>query len=174
MAQRVIPIELTDLPRLRQVDEDYSAASGTEPVVDRASVHYFQRTGHSFLASGAADEVLGFVLAHASWSGGRPVVRVERLAVPPSQPALESSISEALVDAVVKSAYDSGVYDISAIVPRTDAVARAALLDATFAEQDALVFSRVLGSRGSARTDAASTSRETVVGKAAPSGTQGG
>jgi len=162
----VTPIDLSDLEQLMAVDRHYAAATEVDSIVDRASVHFYQRSGHSFAARGTAaargssaarnssatrgsseagssDELLGFMLAHASWSGGRPVVRVERLA------AGATDVARALVEAVVKSAYDAGVYDIVAAVPTRDLLAATALSDASFAEGDLSVYVRVLGSRGS-------------------------
>ena len=154
MAARVTPIDLADLDDLLDADERYSTHVGLEPVVERASVHYYQRSGHSFAARKSTDGgvsthvggdgVLGFVLAHATWSGGRPVVRVERLAT-----CGEDAVARALVEAVVKSAYDAGVYDIVAAVPTRDALATSALANASFAHDDLSVYVRVLGSRGS-------------------------
>jgi hypothetical protein len=117
----VTPIDLADLDDLLDADERYSTHVGLEPVVE-----------------------LGFVLAHATWSGGRPVVRVERLAT-----CGEDAVARALVEAVVKSAYDAGVYDIVAAVPTRDALATSALANASFAHDDLSVYVRVLGSRGS-------------------------
>jgi hypothetical protein len=84
------------------------------------------------------------VLAHATWSGGRPVVRVERLATTDGTDA----VARALVEAVVKSAYDAGVYDIVAAVPTHDVLATSVLAGASFAAYDLSVYVRVLGSRG--------------------------
>lgn len=140
MAPRVTPVELADLDDLALVDGRYAHAMGDEVVVSRPSVHFYQRSGHSFTArDGAA--VLGFVLAHATWSGGRPVVRIERLAG-------DAAGLRPLVEAVVKSAYDAGVYDIVATVPDTDGLAKHALGSATFQPRAATVLGRVLGSRG--------------------------
>src|SRR5688572_6398387 len=134
MAQRVTPVDISDCEALSTADRAYSSTLGVEPIIDRASVHFYQRSGHSFAARGCPDDtggsahgagtsgagtsgglvrLAGFVLAHASWSGGRPVVRVERLVTVPGCEAA----SAALVAAVVKSAYDAGVYDIVAAVP---------------------------------------------------------
>ena len=161
MAQRVTPVDISDCEALSTADRAYSSTLGVEPIIDRASVHFYQRSGHSFAARGCPDDtgdsahgagtsgglerLAGFVLAHASWSGGRPVVRVERLVTVPGCEAA----SGALVAAVVKSAYDAGVYDIVAAVPSTDAVAASALAGAAFGEDDVSVYVRVLGSRGS-------------------------
>src|SRR5690606_17954536 len=104
MAAFLIHIELDDLDELMEADARYAGATGQELVVSRSSVQFHHRTAHSVVARDGTD-VRGFVLAHASWSGGRPVVRVERLAgaAPSVGPLLE---------AVLKSAYDARVYDI--------------------------------------------------------------
>src|SRR5690606_18563291 len=85
------PIELGDLEALADLDARYARATGQSQVMDRASVHYYLRSGHSFVAErvqlGAAKpaghsegqaELDGFVLAHSTWSGRTAVVRVER------------------------------------------------------------------------------------------------
>lgn len=158
MAPRVTAIELEDLAHLLGVDRIYSLRTGVEQVVDRASVHFYQRSGHSFCARAAmtggstatlddgVEGLFGFVLAHASWSGGRPVVRVERLATVDS----DEGVGRALIEATVKSAYDAGVYDIVAAVPTHDLLATSALSGASFVKDAVSVYGRVLGSRGSA------------------------
>lgn len=164
-----MPIDITDLEQLLAADQEYATVTGVEPVVDRASVHFYLRSGHSFAArgtsarstsaargtsaAGSGDDLVGFVLAHASWSGGRPVVRVERLstvagAVDGAGDVAEG-VARALVEAVVKSAYDAGVYDIVAAVPTRDLPATSALSGASFEANDLSVYVRVLGSRGS-------------------------
>jgi len=148
----VTPLDLTSLENLVAVDEDYSRRHSLATVVDRASIHYYQRSGHSFVvttqrAASGDDDLLGFVLAHASWSGGRPVVRVERLATVAGAAAGAAAAAAALVEAVVKSAYDAGVYDISAAVPNGDGLATTALGGASFGPSDTSIYVRVLGSR---------------------------
>ena len=137
----VFTVEIEDLEALEAADGRYAEASGVEQVVNRSSVHFYRRSGHSFVAR-EGGEVRGFVLAHASWSGGRPVVRVERLVG-------GEEVAPALVEAVVKSAYDAGVYDIVATLPRTDVSAHAAFDAAAFRPLPVSVVGRVLGSRGS-------------------------
>ena len=161
MAPRVIPVEIGDYLALADADRVYAHSAGVEPIVDKASVHYYHRSGHSFAArsravaggaetAGAGDiaetgeALVGFVLAHATWSGGRPVVRVERLVTTPATAA----VAKSLVEAVVKSAYDAGVYDIVAAVPHSDPLATAALTGSAFVQSAVSVYVRVLGSRG--------------------------
>lgn len=148
-----MPIDIGDLAALMALDRVYSVTAKVEPVVDRASVHFYQRSGHSFAArdlgraGGSPGDLSGFVLAHASWSGGRPVVRVERLAVAGDV----EGVAPALVEAIVKSAYDAGVYDVVAAVPTSDEVASSALRGSAFLENDLSFYVRVLGSRGSSK-----------------------
>ncbi|HZW27505.1 MAG TPA: DUF1999 family protein, partial [Trueperaceae bacterium] len=97
MAARVRPVEADDLAALAPLDADYAARLGTEPQVTLGSLHYFGRSGHSFVAEAGGGEVLGFALAHSTWAGGDPALRLERLVG-------TSEAAEALAAAVVKSA----------------------------------------------------------------------
>ena len=156
MAPRVTPVELADLDELALVDGRYAHTMGDEVIVTRSSVHFYQRSGHSFAAREDGG-VRGFVLAHASWSGGRPVVRVERLAG-------DTAAARPLVEAVVKSAYDAGVYDIVATVPDGDGTARDAFNGASFEQRPVSVVGRVLGSRGAHTSSGPATDDGSVTG----------
>lgn len=140
----VRPLEPADLEDLARLDAGYAAGLGVEPIVDRAGVSFYARSGHAFTAQ-AAGTPRGFVLAHATWSGRRPTLRVERL-VAGGEGAGETLA--ALVAAVTKSAYDAGVYDLSVELPSADSAGRRALEAADYAPREVVVYGRVLGSRG--------------------------
>lgn len=151
MAPRVRPLQVGDLDALEALDLAYAAALGAERAVSRASVHYYQRSGHSFVAERpspgeAAPVALGFALAHPSWSGAHAVVRLERLGVAGAPPDEAAEAATALAAAVVKSAYDAGVYRLEANVPAADAVARTALSATLFVPDAAVSYLRRLGS----------------------------
>jgi hypothetical protein len=134
-------VSVDDHAELELLDTAYSSTTGVAAAVSRASLQFHARSGHSFAA--VRDGVLcGFVLAHAVWTGGRAVVRSERFV------AEGQAAAAALLAALVKSAYDAGVYDLLVELPLQDAAGVAALEQAGFAEQDTRLFSRVLGSRG--------------------------
>ncbi len=144
MAARVRPVEADDLAALAPLDADYAARLGTEPQVTLGSLHYFGRSGHSFVAEAGGGEVLGFALAHSTWAGGDPALRLERLVG-------TSEAAEALAAAVVKSAYDAGVYRLVAELPAADATGRAAVEAAGFAARATVSYARRLGSAGAGR-----------------------
>lgn len=142
MAPRVRPVTADDLAALAPLDGEYAARLGLEPCVTLGSLHYFGRSGHSFVAEGD-DGALGFALAHSTWWGGDPVLRLERLVAP-------AEAAGALAAAVVKSSYDAGVYRLVAELPPGDAVGRAALESAGFAPRETVSYARRLGSAGRA------------------------
>lgn len=144
------PPEADDLEALTELDRRYSSAHGLEPNVNRGSLHYFGRSGHSFVAHVPRGEIVGFVLAHSTWTGGHPSLRLERLVAAPS--AAAPQVAAALAEAVVKSAYDAGVYRLGANVPAADAIARSALERAGFETSDVVAYARRLGSAGAGRT----------------------
>ncbi|MFO7545063.1 MAG: DUF1999 family protein [Trueperaceae bacterium] len=133
------------------IDAAYATVHGVEAIVNAASVRFFARSGHSFVAErvdaagGAA--CVGFVFAHAVWRGDRAAVQTARLAV---ADGAGTGASDALVAALTKSAYDSGVYDLTVAAPRSDASFADALRMASFREVDVVTFARTLGSRGAA------------------------
>ena len=141
---RVRAVDSDDSLILEQLDVAYSGRLGIEPTAVAGSASFHARTGHSFIAE-LAGQPQGFVLASAIWTGGRPLVRMERLvtAAAGDQPALL-----ALLAALVKSAYDAGVYDLLAEVPAADSAGRAALAGSSFSPADAVLYGRTLGSRG--------------------------
>lgn len=143
---RVRAVTGEDAPLLERIDESYAARHGLEVTANRAAASFHARTGHSFVAEGEG-EARGFVLAHATWTGGRPVVRMERLAVGADG---DGQARQALLAALVKSAYDAGVYDLVAELPSGDAGGAAALERERFAPLPLISYGRTLGSRGQA------------------------
>lgn len=161
------PLELDDLDRLVALDDAHRAALGVVPVVSRASVHFYARSGHSFVAEtgagssetsltpgGSGRVAVGFVLAHSSWSGAGAVVRLERLAVTgvpagggsrTSSATAAASTAAALTAAVVKSAYDAGVYRLVAAVAEDDELAQVALGTTMFDVVPDITYVRLLG-----------------------------
>lgn len=139
-----------DSEALQSLDDDHAAAVGSEGYVNRGSLHYFARSGHSFIAESTAGDALGFVFAHTTWTGGRPALRLERLVA--SRGTGQEAVATALAEAVVKSAYDAGVYRLSAEVDANDPVGRVAVTRAGFTPLDVVAFGRTLGSLGAGRS----------------------
>lgn len=161
------PLELADLEQLVELDERHAGALGVERVVERASVHYYLRSGHSFVAARRHDDapafpssgtaattqttvagpagIEGFVLAHSTWSGARAVVRLERVAVAGRRGAEAAAVAAALTAAVVKSAYDAGVYRLVAAIADDDRLTRDALEAASFTSLPEVTYQRLLG-----------------------------
>lgn len=138
---RLLTIE--DFEALQSLDEAYASAHGVASVVSRASVQFYARSGHSFVA-GTTAEPRGFLLAHAIWTGGRPVIRAERVA----SSAESAPVRFALLQALLKSAYDAGVYDLLIEQPLVDEPGAVTLRENGFEEAGVRLYSRVLGSRG--------------------------
>lgn len=141
---RVRSVESSDGALLKALDAAHRERHGVAAGVAVGSASFHSRTGHSFIAEDGG-EAVGFILASAIWTGGLPTVRVERLA------GAEPSVLKALVDAVVKSAYDAGVYDLLAELPEGDAAGRQALGETMFSRAPSVVYVRTLGSRGQAQ-----------------------
>jgi len=139
MSLQLRPVEVDDLAALEPLDAAYAARHGVAPVVAAASLAFYARTGHAFLAHGGAGP-LGLVLAQAVWDGVRPTVRLARLL---GEPAAR----RALAEAVVKSAYDAAVYDLVAEVPAGDTELADLLLAGGWGERSVRRFERALGSR---------------------------
>ncbi len=140
-------LEGGDAEPLQELDARYSSRLKIEPTASQAAANFHSRTGHSFVAVDRDGRAHGFVLAHALWTGGRPTVRVERLAA--GEPG-DSAVLQALAAALVKSAYDAGVYDLIAELPEGDSDAAAALGETMFTPARAVLYTRTLGSRGQA------------------------
>ena len=142
MSLSLRPVAVDDLAELQPLDAAYVRDTGVEPAIEAASLGFFARTGHAFVAE-SDGRPQGVVLAQAVWDGVRPTVRVSRLIGSPEA-------RRVLAEAVVKSAYDAAVYDLAAEVPAADE-ALAALLSATsWSERPTRRFERVLGSRATA------------------------
>ncbi len=149
------PLTPDDEDVLAPLDAAYARRFGLEPLVSRASLSFYVRSGHAFVAVRAGREV-GFAFAQAVWNGARPTVYLNRLAVadsdedPSDANADEGDLDArlALVEAVTKSAYDAAVYDLQALLPAGDALGRRALGEKSYSLKDYVIFERVLGSRG--------------------------
>lgn len=151
----VRPPEEADLEALTVIDSEYAARHGLECTVTAGTLRFFGRTEHSFVAqqSGPGSHVLGFVFAQAVWTGDRPQVFVTRIA------AAGGHATQALLKALVKSAYDCGVYDLIARVPDADVQVRALLQEEFFLPDKLATYVRVLGSRGADAVAAAQADR---------------
>ena len=146
MAITVRPPVEADLTALLGIDSAYAQLHGLERVITEGALRFFGRTEHSFVAEVLGDESagpVGFVMAQAVWSGERPQVLVARIATDGS-----STAAAPLVKALVKSAYDSGVYDLLARTPAADAGLRTLLEEESFFEDRLVQYVRILGSRG--------------------------
>jgi len=106
-----------------------------------AALRFFSRSGHSFVAH-FTGEVHGFVLAQAVWQGDRVTVLVTRLL------ADSQEVYRGLLAAVVKSAYDAGVYEVAMHADAGNPTIVKALSENGFAIGPMLLAVRVLGSRG--------------------------
>ncbi|WP_117238294.1 DUF1999 family protein [Thermus sediminis] len=129
---RFRPFTEEDLEHLNRVAGERPLGLGT--------LRFFARTGHSFLAE--AEEPLGFALAQAVWQGEATTVLVTRI---------EGRTEEALrglLRAVVKSAYDAGVYEVALHLDPGRRDLERALLEEGFAVGPLVLAVRVLGSRG--------------------------
>ncbi len=161
MAIRVRPLNESDAGSLLPVDDGYAAQHGVEGMANPAALRFFERSGHSFVAelvdASEAARSVGFLLAQAVWSGNRPVVHLMRAA---AESQVGADVCGALVRALVKSAYDAGVYDLLARVPGSDADLEQHLLAESFQPDTHRSFVRVLGSRGVATTSGEAADHE--------------
>jgi hypothetical protein len=139
------PLEGADLDAVAAIDARYATRLGLAPLVDRATVAFYARSGHAFVRD-EGEGAVGFVFAHAVWDGGRPVVRLSRVAAADD----DAAILAGLLEALVQSPYDAGVYDLVAEVPTQDVAAQAALRGAAFVPRPVVRMERVLGSRAGA------------------------
>jgi len=141
MNLRIRPIELDDLERLEPLDADYGAAHGQPRLISPASLRFFARTGHAFVAELDPESPRGFVLAQALWDGVRPTLWCMRLV------ASDAAALAALAEALVKSAYDAAVYHLRAEVPEGDSDLQAHFLASDWQPRPMVRLERVLGSR---------------------------
>lgn len=129
-----------DVAALQPLDHDYALRSGCEDIVDIGSISFYSRSGHSFVME-EAGRIRGFLLGQAVWDGRRPTVRVRRVV---------SDVAggrEALLEALTKSAYDAGVYDIVVEQPEADGEGSATLAASNFEPRSVRLYQRLLGSR---------------------------
>ncbi len=144
MATFARPLSQDDEEGLAEIDQNFSQSLGLEPFLTRSSLHFYVRTGHSFVAM-RSGQPTGFVLAQAVWNGTRPTVYSNRLALADES---DTESREALLKALIKSAYDAAVYDLWIQHPQKDMRGLGSLEKKSFHEKDIQIFERVLGSRG--------------------------
>lgn len=76
------------------------------------ALKFYERSEHSFVAD-EEDGLRGFVFAQSVWQGDRPVVLVRTLTLAPDLSDEQAqAAAQGLLHAVVKSAYDSAVYEL--------------------------------------------------------------
>lgn len=104
-------LQALDLAAQRRLAPDYDALPERERSsrlsTSHAALKFYERSEHSFVADD--DEVRGFVLAQSVWQGDRPVVLVRTVCM---AEGAGDDIVRGLLRAVVKSAYDSAVYEV--------------------------------------------------------------
>jgi Protein of unknown function (DUF1999) len=144
MATFARPLSQDDQDVVSDIDQTFAEAIGLEPFLSRSSLHFYVRTGHSFVAV-REGQATGFVLGQAVWNGTRPVVYVNRLAV---KDLSDDESRQALLEAVTKSGYDAAVYDLWVQHPLKDEVGLKALAEKAYKEKELRIFERILGSRG--------------------------
>lgn len=150
MSIRIRPLVEGDLERLAELDGAYASGHGLERVVNLAALRFFERSGHSFVAElvdGGGSQLAGALLAQAVWTGERPTVHAHRLLARAEGAA---AVRVALARALVKSAYDAGVYDLVFRTPKADDALRTALLGEGYLEDDHVTLTLVLGTRAAA------------------------
>lgn len=85
------------------------------------ALKFYERSEHSFAAQGDSGALLGCILAQHVWQGDRPIVLVRTVLLAPTAPA---EAAAGLLHAVVKSAYDSAVYEVHfPLMPALEAAA---------------------------------------------------
>lgn len=101
-----------DLAAQRRADPGYDALPARERegrlCTSGPALKFYERSEHSFLAVSAGAPT-GFVLAQAVWQGDRPTVLVRSVVLGDGAPA---ETAAGLLRAVIKSAYDSAVYEV--------------------------------------------------------------
>lgn len=145
-------ISQDDEDALAAVDQAYAAQYGVEPLIQRSSLSFFERTGHAFTVL-HAEKVVGYVFAQAIFNGTRPTVFVSRLAVQVDDDQVDGDqVAEearaVLVEAITKSAYDAAVYDLLVLLPEADSAAQQAFAQNQYDEGKLTALVRTLGSRG--------------------------
>ncbi|MBZ9713047.1 DUF1999 domain-containing protein [Deinococcus multiflagellatus] len=106
---------------------DLNAQRGADPAFDTlpererdgrlhtslAALKFYERSEHSFVAELGGD-LHGFVFAQSVWQGDRPIVLVRTLSL---NPGAGPEVASGLLHAVVKSAYDTAVYEVHFPLP---------------------------------------------------------
>ncbi len=133
---QVRPLTPDDEPALASLEARFLSSHQT-PRTGAAALRFFARSGHSFVAE-EGGRVRGFVLAQPVWQGDRATVLVTRLV------AVDEEVHEALLTALLKSAYDAAAYEVAYPAEEED---RAFLERIGFVPGPRL-FVRALGSRG--------------------------
>lgn len=85
------------------------------------ALKFYERSEHSFAAQEEGGALVGCVLAQHVWQGDRPIVLIRTLLLAPAAP---DRTAAGLLHAVVKSAYDTAVYEVH--FPLTPALEAAA------------------------------------------------
>lgn len=102
-----------DLAAQRHADPGYDTLPERERegrlCTSAPALKFYERSEHSFLAEEPDGAAQGFVLAQAVWQGDRPIVLVRGVTLRPGAP---EETAAGLLRAVIKSAYDSAVYEI--------------------------------------------------------------
>ena len=134
-------VDVDDLDELLKIDQDYCRRYGTEAIVNLSSLNFYSRSGHSF-ASLVEGRLNGFVFSHAVWGGYKAVLQVTRLAASDDNEPVQS----ALLEALLKSAYDAAVYELRVTQPNNDEKGLATLMKKDFKLTNTKLLQRTLGS----------------------------
>ena len=124
-----------DFEALRQLDlaAQHAADPGFDALPEReragrlstshAALKFYERSEHSFVAQGEGRTGLaGAIFAQHVWQGDRPIVLVRTVLLAPDAPR---ETAAGLLHAVVKSAYDSAVYEVHfPVLPALEGAAR--------------------------------------------------
>lgn len=148
MALESRPLDTIDLESLRALDRIHTRRFGVEPLISAASLGYYRRSGHAFVAERDGTAV-GFILGRALWDGQQAAVSAARVAV--AEPG-DVAVLTTLVDAFTKSAYDAGVYRLELRLDDDDATAIDAGLARGYRRAAHTILSRRLGSREAKET----------------------
>jgi hypothetical protein len=143
VAPLVRPLVTDDEDALIPIDLVYARAYSVAIAVDPGQLAFYLRTGHAFVAE-ETGVLSGFILAHSIWDGRRPTVRVRRVVSSGEHP----EVVAALLGAVTKSAYDSGVYNIELEIVPHDKTSMSVLTDQGFEKRPVVLYGRYLGSQG--------------------------
>lgn len=134
-------VDVDDLDELLEIDQEYCRKYDTEAIVGLSSLNFYSRSGHSF-ASLTEGRINGFVFSHAVWGGYKAVLQLSRLAASGGDKAVNS----ALLEAVLKSAYDAAVYELRVVQPDSDEDGLASLKEKDFRLTRTKLLQRTLGS----------------------------